>query len=55
MTQKEIANYIGIRRETYSRYFNQLINDGVIEKVGKTIKIIDFDRLVELSPILEDY
>ena len=55
MTQKEIANYIGIRRETYSRYFNELINKNVIKRVGKNIEIIDLEGLVELSPILEDY
>lgn len=55
MTQKEIANYIGIRRETYSRYFNDLIDKKIIKKVGKTIEIIDLEKLVELSPILEDY
>jgi len=55
MTQKEIANYIGMRRETYSRYFNQLIDEKIINKKGKKINIIDMDHLVELSPILEDY
>lgn len=55
MTQKEIANYIGIRRETYSRYFNELINENIIKKEGKIIEIINLERLVELSPILEDY
>ena len=55
MTQKEIANYIGMRRETYSRYFNQLIDEKIINKKGKKINIIDMDRLVELSPILKDY
>jgi len=55
MTQKEIANYIGMRRETYSRYFNQLIDEKIINKEGKRINVIDMDRLVELSPILEDY
>jgi len=55
MTQKEIANYIGMRRETYSRYFNQLIDEKIINKKGKKINIIDMDHLVELSPILKDY
>jgi len=55
MTQKEIANYIGMRRETYSRYFNQLIDEKIINKKGKRINVIDMDRLVELSPILKDY
>ena len=55
MTQKEIANYIGMRRETYSRYFNQLIDEKIINKEGKRINVIDMDRLVELSPILKDY
>lgn len=55
MTQKEIANYIGIRRETYSRYFNELINEKIIKKTGKNLEITDMERLVELSPILEDY
>lgn len=55
MTQKEIANYIGIRRETYSRYFNELINENIIKKEGKIVEIINMERLVKLSPILEDY
>jgi CRP/FNR family transcriptional regulator len=55
MTQREIANYIGMRRETYSRYFNQLIDEKIIQKKGKKVDIINMNRLVELSPILEDY
>jgi len=55
MTQKEIANYIGMRRETYSRYFNQLISENIIRKSNQSIEIIDMDQLIELSPILLDY
>lgn len=55
MTQEEIANYIGIRRETYSRCFNQLIDENIIRKKNKSIEIVNMEGLLELSPIMQEY
>lgn len=55
MTQKEIANYLGIRRETYSRQFNKLIDDGLINRTNEGFVIKKINKLMKWSPISFDF
>ncbi|HKM07279.1 MAG TPA: Crp/Fnr family transcriptional regulator [Sphaerochaeta sp.] len=54
LSREGLANYLGMARETLSRKMSQLEDDGIIESVGaKTIRILDFERLSELSVIAD--
>ena len=46
LSREGIANYLGIARETLSRKFSQLENEGIIRSIGnKTILIPDLDSI----------
>lgn len=50
LSREEMANYIGVTRETMSRKLSSMEDDGVIELVGnKKIVIKDLEVLEELS------
>jgi CRP/FNR family transcriptional regulator len=49
-TQREMANAIGITRETFSRKLNQLKNDQIITIDKNQLKINKIDQLYALSP-----
>ena len=45
MSRKEIANYLGITKETLSRSLTSLQNKALIEISGKNIHIINYEAL----------
>jgi CRP-like cAMP-binding protein len=45
LTRQDIAAYAGTTYETVFKFFNELINEGIIATAGKDIKIIDHQRL----------
>ena len=45
MSQQQLANYLGLTRETVSRNISQLKDDGLIESRGRKILIKDRGRL----------
>ncbi len=48
-SMQEFSSFIGAKRQTVSTVFNELIVDGIIEKVGKhQFKILDWSRLRNL-------
>ena len=48
---EDIAASLSMRPETASRKLNELIKEGLIERVGKScIKIIDYEGLESLIP-----
>ncbi len=50
LSREGLANYLGLARETLSRKFSQLEEEGIIEAVGtRKVKILDLERLEELS------
>ena len=48
LTQCEIADMLGLAKETVCRALMRLRNDGLISLSGGVLEIQDFDRLVEL-------
>ena len=48
-TQSEIASRASTTRETVSRTMNQLAVAGIVERKGKTLYVLDRDRLAELA------
>ncbi len=52
LSREGIANYLGIARETVSRKFSQLENDGIIHSLNnREILILDMDRIEALAGI----
>jgi CRP/FNR family transcriptional regulator len=50
LTREEMANYIGVTRETMSRKLNAMVEEGVIELVGnKKVIIKDMEALEEMA------
>ncbi len=50
LSREGLANYLGLARETLSRKFSQLEEEGIIESIGnKRVRILDLQRLEELS------
>ncbi|MFW6378360.1 MAG: Crp/Fnr family transcriptional regulator, partial [Bacillota bacterium] len=45
MSQQQLANYLGLTRETVSRNISQLKDEGLIENQGRMILIIDREGL----------
>ena len=47
---EDIAAHVSLRPETVSRKLGELMNEGIIEKVGQSsFRILDFERLVDIS------
>jgi CRP/FNR family transcriptional regulator len=54
LSREGIANYLGIARETVSRKFGQLENDGIIQSMNnKAILILNKNALEEIAKIIE--
>ena len=52
LSREGIANYLGIARETVSRKFSQLENNGIIHSLNnREILILDMDRIEALAGI----
>lgn len=52
LSREGIANYLGVARETVSRKFGQLENEGVIRSINnKSILILNKDALVEIAGV----
>lgn len=49
ITHEILGNIIGCSRVTVTRVLNELKKDGIIDNIGRKIKIIDFKALKELS------
>ena len=50
LTREDMANYIGVTRETISRKLNSMQEEGILELIGnKTIVIKDLEYLEEIS------
>jgi CRP-like cAMP-binding protein len=47
MTWQDVSELIGARPETVSRAVHVLIDDGVIESVGRKVVIRDLDKLLD--------
>lgn len=45
MSRADIANYLGIAVETVSRALGRMTDDGVLAASGRTVRILDMDRL----------
>ena len=51
MSRDDIANFLGVRRETLSRIFSKLQKDELIEMRGKHIRLLDMEKLHDLANI----
>lgn len=52
LSREGIANYLGVARETISRKFSQLENEGIISSLNnKQILILDMDKIVTIAGI----
>ncbi|MFA7272488.1 MAG: Crp/Fnr family transcriptional regulator [Crocinitomicaceae bacterium] len=49
MKRDDFANMVGSTRETVTRYLYKLKKDGLIDIIGKKIKILDYNKLTTLS------
>ncbi|MCO6494266.1 MAG: Crp/Fnr family transcriptional regulator [Bacteroidetes bacterium] len=51
LTREEIANIVGTATESTIRLLSEFKKDGIIDMVGKKIKVIDKDKLVKTANI----
>ncbi|WP_440877281.1 helix-turn-helix domain-containing protein [Thalassotalea sp. PLHSN55] len=51
VSRDNIANFLGLRRETLSRLLTRLQQDGLIKVEGKTIYLLDIGQLEKLADI----
>ncbi len=51
LTREEMASIIGTASETLIRFFTEFKSEGLIEQEGKTIFIVDEDRLLDFANI----
>lgn len=51
LTREEMASIIGTANETVIRFFSEFKEEGIIEQEGKTIYIIDEEKLLEFANI----
>lgn len=49
MSRRDIANYLGLAVETVSRIFTQFQSKQLIEVHGKSLQILDFEKLNEVA------
>ena len=54
LTRQDLASYAGATYETVFRIINDLVQDEIITTLGKSIKILDYDKLAELMKDLSD-
>lgn len=50
-TQSEIAETLGVARQTVARLFGEMIRDAIIERRGRTIYIVDAEELKQIAKI----
>ena len=48
-TQRELARRASTSRETVARVLSQLVKGGILERKGRTVRILDMDRLRTLA------
>jgi len=54
MTREDIADYVGLQKETVSRSFGQLERRGLIRRLDShRIRILDLPRLRELAGVVD--
>ena len=51
LTREEMASIIGTASETLIRFFTEFKNENIIEQEGKTIFIIDEEKLIDFANI----
>jgi CRP/FNR family transcriptional regulator len=51
LTREELANIVGTATETAIRLLSEFKQDGIIDLIGKKIKILDLPRLVKTANI----
>jgi CRP/FNR family transcriptional regulator len=51
LTREELANIVGTATETAIRLLSEFKQDGIIDLIGKKIKILDLARLVKTANI----
>jgi CRP/FNR family transcriptional regulator len=49
LSRQDLAPFSGATYETVFRVINELVNDGLLEVSGKSIKIIHYDALLKLT------
>ena len=49
LSREEIANLVGTATETAIRLLSELKHEGIVEFVGKKIKILSVDRLIRTA------
>jgi len=49
MKRQELSEFLGITRPSLSREFSNMQHDGIIDLYRSSVKILDLDRLYELS------
>jgi CRP/FNR family transcriptional regulator, anaerobic regulatory protein len=49
MTRKEIGSYLGLKLETVSRLFSNFQEGGLLQALGRTVKILDLPALRQLA------
>lgn len=49
LSRKDLAELSGISSETVIRMLKKFCDDGIISMDGKSIKVMDFDRLIRIS------
>ncbi|CAG0940258.1 Nitrogen fixation regulation protein FixK [Gammaproteobacteria bacterium] len=54
MTREDIADYLGLQKETVSRSFGQLEKRGLIRRVDNhRVQLVDLERLRELAGVMD--
>ncbi|QQR81990.1 MAG: winged helix-turn-helix domain-containing protein [Deltaproteobacteria bacterium] len=51
LTREELGNMIGVTQETSIRLVSEFRQEKLIEVVGRNIKILDVDRLLDVANI----
>jgi CRP/FNR family transcriptional regulator, anaerobic regulatory protein len=54
MTRLEIGSYLGLKLETVSRLLSRFQREGLVQVQGKSIELIDFPSLWQMSGISPD-
>ncbi|MEP7171245.1 MAG: Crp/Fnr family transcriptional regulator [Bacteroidota bacterium] len=53
LSREEIANMVGTARETATRLLSEFKDDGILELVGKKIKILNQQKLVKTANVFD--
>ena len=51
LSREDFAKLVGVARESLSRSLSELVNDKIIIIDKKKIKIVDWNKLIQLSKI----